>query len=555
MSINLWTSYYDSKDEVHQKEILRAIELNLENPKIDAVYLFCEIEFPQVNKKIKCIKNSIRPTFGRIIECFQDLCPNDYNIIINSDIVLDYNTTDLIKTIEPNNVYALSRYTVDNFTYYDSINMWNTSLDSFPHENQGAWVFYKSQIKTKDMIQDIEITGSDSLFAYLLNKQGVCILNPCLSIKIYHLHSSYNIIIKNEYINIGLFITPSKLDDIKTTLYMEFYNNTQRHFTYYKKPIKSVLDIEYNIPIINDLAVGLVFFNYSKSKRILMNYLYTVEKLKLAKIPYYTIELLYNNSSPEILDAFHVRSNSCLFQKEHLCKVLEKQIPESYTKLLFIDIDLVFSNADWYNELSKSLNSYEVVQPFTCCHWLDLEYKKIILTRTTCVIYKNKDKVNNDTVHFGFAWAFQRSYYREVGMYTYAIIGSGDGFSSMLFLNHKRLMGIADANSLIAFLTSFNIYFKQRKPSLSYISGNLLHLWHGTRENRKYSRRFDIFKSISDIQDILTENSDGAFEINNDLLKKELLDYFIERNDDEIYYDRTISNNLSLFQPGEYRSL
>jgi hypothetical protein len=37
--------------------------------------------------------------------------------------------------------------------------------------------------------------------------------------------------------------------------------------------------------------VGLVFFNPAKSKRMVMNYFYTVEKLKLAKIPYYTLEL------------------------------------------------------------------------------------------------------------------------------------------------------------------------------------------------------------------------------------------------------------------------
>ena len=49
MSLNLWTSYYDCKDELHQKEILRALELNIANPKIDNIYILCETEYPVLN--------------------------------------------------------------------------------------------------------------------------------------------------------------------------------------------------------------------------------------------------------------------------------------------------------------------------------------------------------------------------------------------------------------------------------------------------------------------------------------------------------------------------
>jgi hypothetical protein len=55
-------------------------------------------------------------------------------------------------------------------------------------------------------------------------------------------------------------------------------------------PVKvpEISEIRYYKPWRKDMAVGLVFFNPAKSKRMLMNYLYTIEKLKLANIPYYT---------------------------------------------------------------------------------------------------------------------------------------------------------------------------------------------------------------------------------------------------------------------------
>ena len=46
-----------------------------------------------------------------------------------------------------------------------------------------------------------------------------------------------------------------------------------------------VSTVRYRGPWKRDMAIGFVFFNPAKSKRMLMNYLYTIEKLKLAKIP------------------------------------------------------------------------------------------------------------------------------------------------------------------------------------------------------------------------------------------------------------------------------
>ena len=117
-------------------------------------------------------------------------------------------------------------------------------------------------------------------------------------------------------------------------------------------------DIQYDKPKTKDLAVGLVYFNSSKSTRILMNYLYTVAKLNLAGIPNYTLEMY--EKKPELSDVFYIKTDIILFQKERLCHLLEKKIPKQFTKLLFLDCDVIFDRKSWYNDISQMLDTYEI---------------------------------------------------------------------------------------------------------------------------------------------------------------------------------------------------
>ena len=549
MSLNVWTSYYDCKDELHQTEILRAIELNTANPNIDTIYLLCEVEYPVLNTKVKCIKIKEQPTYATFIDYFQVFCRGDYNVIINSDIVLDYDTTDLCRSVPEGTVYALARYEVDYKTYKEPIETWKSTLHYFPHYSQDAWIFYKSKLDTSTLNIYVGAQESNNLIAYFLESQNLKITNPSLSIKIYHLHSSEirNYTKKYNYKNNSLFVTATRLEDYKSTIYTKWFNGKETHHTYNSDNIKNILDIAYNPPknnsVIdymygrpkyNDLAVGLVFFNPVKSRRILMNYLYTVEKLKLAKIPYYTMELVYNGRNSEIADAFHVRAKSYMFHKENLCYLLEKRIPKYYTKLLFLDADVVFSDPDWYNKLSESLDSYEVVQPFTNAIWLNLEYNTICKTQITCVLDKDKTVNNLQGAHVGFAWAFQRSYFNEVGMFQYDILGSGDSVSSMLFLNNRaNYHSSIQREKRITYMSSLiRQHLKKRCPTITFLNGNIIHLWHGSWENRQYYEKELLLTSVNNIQKLISINKDGVFEFKDLKLNDILYKYFIDRDDD-----------------------
>lgn len=293
--------------------------------------------------------------------------------------------------------------------------------------------------------------------------------------------------------------------------------------------VPDIGQFHYNRAKKEDMAIGLVFFNPSNSKRMVMNYFYMLEKLRLANYPVFTMELTFENKSPEIKDAIHVNTYSYLFHKERLCRILEKKIPARYTKLCFLDADVLFNNPNWYNETSKLLDTNHIVQPFSCASWLDLSYKNSIQQRMS-VVFMDKHSRFNSNYHPGFAWAFQRTWYKNIGFYDFGVSGSGDTMSAAAWLGVDFPVGYLKP----AYLSSFEDFKKKvtTLPRLSATNGTLYHLWHGNRTDRKYVSRHECMNDIQDVKHVLATNSQGVFELMDRKLNAEMKRYFDERHDD-----------------------
>jgi hypothetical protein len=293
--------------------------------------------------------------------------------------------------------------------------------------------------------------------------------------------------------------------------------------------VQDLYNLQYKSATKHDMAICLVFFNPSNSKRMVMNYFYMLEKLRLANFPVYTMELTFEDRSPEIKDAFHVKTDSYLFHKERLCRLLEKKIPKKYTKLCFLDADVLFNNLDWYSQTSRLLDSYEIVQPFSSASWLDLTYKNSIQERLS-VVFMDKTARFNSNYHPGFAWAFQRNWYNKIGFYDLGVSGSGDTMSAAAWLGVDFPAGYLKP----AYVASFE-EFKTKLltlPKMAATSGTLYHLWHGNRTNRKYVARHECMNDILEVKDVLAINAQGVFELTDRKLNATMKRYFDERQDD-----------------------
>jgi len=293
-----------------------------------------------------------------------------------------------------------------------------------------------------------------------------------------------------------------------------------------------------------DVAVGFVLFNPTKSKRIIMNYLYAKNIMEKQGIPTFTLELVFKDNDiyniPEVAEdknVFHVSGNSVMFHKERLCRILETKIPTIYNKLLFCDADIIFKKKDWYSNLSKLLNTNDVVHPFNEAVWKDLTYTQDIVKRKTSLLAPgNAGDVWDHMYHPGFAWGFRRDWYNKVGFFDWAITGSGDTLSCASW-TRRILPPTSSSYPRKAMKNKYELYqtlVNSNFPRITYMEGLIEHLWHGSRENRKYAARHNILNNVEDIDEIIRINEDGVFEFKQEIWNDPFIRYFEERNDDDL---------------------
>lgn len=283
----------------------------------------------------------------------------------------------------------------------------------------------------------------------------------------------------------------------------------------------------------NDMAICFVIFNPAQTKRIIMNYLYVRSILQRQGLPTYTIELVYKGRAPEITDAIHVSTDSYMFHKENLYRILERRIPFQYTKLAFFDADVFFKDPSWYKKTSDLLNSHDVVQPFETAYWLDITYQKETLSRKSVLL--NKKPLWDFAYHPGFAWCMRRDWYCRVGFFDFAVSGSGDTLSSAAWT--QKIFPPKFQSLPTPLVTKYEAYKRIATPRITYIPDmNIYHLYHGTRPNRQYAERHKMLDKKGDIEDFITKNEQGVFEWKDKAQWNPIfLQYFKKRDDDGIY--------------------
>jgi hypothetical protein len=250
-----------------------------------------------------------------------------------------------------------------------------------------------------------------------------------------------------------------------------------------------------------------------------------------AEIPVFTAECVIGNT-PQLIQNPTVltRSNSALFYKEQLFNLLEPQIPEQYTKLVFMDADIVFSSPDWVDLVSQMLETIDLLQPFRKAKWLSPNLKDILYTQHS-FSYETRNGFVKGNSHPGFVWGIRRDYFRKIdGFFDKAIIGSGDTmFAYSLFILYEISYKFVN-NELKKYYDK-----KSSLPTrVGWLDMEIYHLNHGSLKNRSYNDRHRLLAllKVEDWGDIIETKE--MYELKdrsvNDLFKT----YFLTRNEDSI---------------------
>jgi hypothetical protein len=301
--------------------------------------------------------------------------------------------------------------------------------------------------------------------------------------------------------------------------------------------------VQYNTPVTKDMAILFVYFNPCKYRRIIQNVLTVKHQMDCAQIPYFIGEIKHDSDSNYLFcksdNVFQYSSNSYMFYKENLIRVVEPLIPSCFTKICIMDFDMLFDNPDWYSVVSEKLNSVKIVQPFKTANYLNIDYS-IFESRTNCVDKKTFDPINYFFEQSGFIWAFDREWFSSYFFDDMTITGMGD----TVFANNITRRSYNDAGS---FYVNFSSYIKPSTVNVPYGSCDLIvhHLNHGPLINRQYNNINQIFNStfaqngFKKIDDVLCRRDDGILEYKPEylnLFNHIMLTYFKIRNDDFAYF-------------------
>ena len=297
----------------------------------------------------------------------------------------------------------------------------------------------------------------------------------------------------------------------------------------------------------------MVLFNPTGAARLVTNWLYVWNKMRAAGIPVFGAELLFPwqraaSLAPEF-KTITVRSDSIMFHKEKLLLRLEREIPETYTKLCCIDCDVVFGRPDWYDAVSAALDERPVVQPFSRCYWLGPDLRGAMAAHpaasTQLPVIREAHAHGTDRLsgYPGFAHAMRRNWRDGPVHFPWAVVGGGD---AVIFRAVNGLICEFANPEFRRMMTRSLAEWSPgaRVPSdMGAVDGHIWHLWHGPMSGRQYYDRYVKFVEalgsvrVEDVRELLVENGDGVWEWRADVKKSlnaMMLRYFASRDDDSV---------------------
>jgi len=187
MSINLYTSYYIDQVSIRQQEIELCIKKNLNNDAVDKIYILAEPgswDMRDGNHAICDSKLTIithdQPTYSHFFEISNSLTgEDDINIVVNSDIYLGDNIQDISSLVDHDTVACISRWESED------------ELQDRPRgDSQDTWA-WRGRIKTPDSCNfNLGVPGCDNRIAWELANVGYQLINPCQTVKTFHVHDS-----------------------------------------------------------------------------------------------------------------------------------------------------------------------------------------------------------------------------------------------------------------------------------------------------------------------------------------------------------------------------
>jgi len=237
----LWfiTQYYKPKQRLRLIELNECIERNIENPYIDKIVLLnerdiFETEMLYENDKIQQVVINKRLFYSDVFQYIYDKVPENVIVVFaNSDIYLDETIRNIWSVNMEDKFFALLRYE-------------NNQIYGPRPDSQDTWIVSSTSVKArsnnyKDIDFSFGIMGCDNAITLEMMRQKYLVVNPSLTIKTHHLHTSdirnydpEDIVPKSAY----LYVEPTGLHDMEAVTYIEHPIQRKLTFESFDRPIQ-----------------------------------------------------------------------------------------------------------------------------------------------------------------------------------------------------------------------------------------------------------------------------------------------------------------------------
>lgn len=269
--------------------------------------------------------------------------------------------------------------------------------------------------------------------------------------------------------------------------------------------------------------------------------------MKNQGVPLYLAELAYQDA-PFLLaesdQTLRLRSSQVLWQKEALLNAVEKIVPAQFTKLAFVDADILFHDDEWLSKASTALESQPLIQLFRRAILTDRDGNHTGVKSSVGFASSRNDPRRREWQYFhpGFAWAARRELWtRYGGLYSRSIIGQGDTALALAAMDslspeNPHLKPLNPA--VLASLTAWGKPIAEwTGGKIGCLSGDIMHLYHGGAENRNYAGRLAAIRTLEPETDLeLTPGGilawTPAAQRSKSAMIRAVKDYFWSRQED-----------------------
>lgn len=152
-----------------------------------------------------------------------------------------------------------------------------------------------------------------------------------------------------------------------------------------------------------DIAVIVPYFNFLRYQSLRRN---AINFRKRLTYPAIFVEAsltgLFDVATEPTDIQLHATTRNILFQRNRLVNLAIRRLPDSVTKIAWVDADILFEDDRWLDKLSELLDSVDVAQPFTSAISLDATAQPTRTRPSWCSIMGTSADIW--TSSRGYAW-------------------------------------------------------------------------------------------------------------------------------------------------------